>query len=107
MFIAAIHKGFSDIKWTVQKSIPEDDGGEDIMAGRSEWTGKFLLSIWCSRLGVHTGEFMGIPPTGKKVCVRFASFDRIVDGKIVSGEVFMDVMSLLIQLGVMEPPKSF
>ena len=40
-FIAAMHKGFSDLTWTVQKSIPEDDGGEDIIAGRSEWTGTF------------------------------------------------------------------
>ena len=54
--------------------------------------------------GVHTGEFMGIKPTGKRVKVRMATFDRVVDGKIVSSEVFMDTASLLIQLGVMQPP---
>lgn len=58
-------------------------------------------------LGVHTGEFMGIPPTGKRVCVRFAAFNKIVDGKIVEAEVFMDVASLLVQLGVLPPPKGF
>jgi predicted ester cyclase len=56
-------------------------------------------------VGIHTGDFIGIPPTGKSVVGRFAAFDRIVDGKLVSSEVFLDVASLLIQLGVMEPPK--
>ena len=50
---------------------------------------------------------MGVPPTGKSVVGRFASFDRIEGGKVVSSEVFMDVAGILIQLGVMEPPKSF
>lgn len=58
-------------------------------------------------VGVHTGEFMGIPPTGKRVCVRFASFNKIVNDKIVEAEVFMDVAGLLVQLGVMPPPKGF
>jgi predicted ester cyclase len=48
---------------------------------------------------------MGIPATGKHVVIRFATFDRIVDGKMVSSEVFMDMVSLMVQLGVMEPPK--
>jgi hypothetical protein len=54
--------------------------------------------------GVHTGTFMGIPPTGKRVVVRMATFDRVIGGKIVSSEVIMDMAGLLIQLGVMEPP---
>jgi hypothetical protein len=37
--IRAIHAGFSEFKWDIQKLIPEDDGGEDIVAGRSEWSG--------------------------------------------------------------------
>ena len=58
-------------------------------------------------LGDHTGDFMGIPATGKHVVVRFAAFDRVIDGKMVSGEILQDTVSLLIQLGVMEPPKGF
>jgi predicted ester cyclase len=56
--------------------------------------------------GVHTGTFMGVPATGKHVCVRMATFDRVVDGKMVSSEVIMDIAGLLIQLGVMPPPTS-
>lgn len=48
---------------------------------------------------------MGIPPTGKHVVVRFAAFDRVINGKMVSGEIMQDTASLLVQLGVMEPPK--
>ena len=50
---------------------------------------------------------MGVPATGKSIVGRFAAFDRIVDGKLVSSEIFMDVPSLLIQMGAMEPPKGF
>lgn len=50
---------------------------------------------------------MGVPPTGKSVVGRFVAFDRIEGGKLVSSEVFMDLAGLLIQLGVMPPPKGF
>jgi hypothetical protein len=37
--IKALWNGFSEFDWTIQKVIPEDDGGENYLAGRSEWTG--------------------------------------------------------------------
>ena len=46
---------------------------------------------------------MGIQPTRKRVAVRMATFDRVLGGKIVSSDVFMDTASLLRQLGVMPP----
>ena len=58
-------------------------------------------------IGTHTGEFMGIAPTGKNVCVRFAFFDRFIDGIVVSEELMFDFFSLYIQLGVLSPPKPF
>jgi len=58
-------------------------------------------------VGVHTGEFLGVPPTGKSVVGRFVAFDRSEGNKVVSSEVFLDVAGLLIQLGVMPPPKGF
>lgn len=82
---------------------------EERISALEDPNGLVLLPIQESLLisGVHTGEFMGIPPTGKHVVCRFAAFDRIIDGKIVSSEVFMDTAGLLIQLGVMQPPKGF
>ena len=90
------------------KSIPEDDGGENIVASRIEFTGLFPLNLLADRIpGVHTGEFLDIPPTGKSIVGRFIAFDRIEGDKLVSSEVFMDVAGLLIQFGVMPPPKGF
>jgi len=105
--IGALHKGFSDFKFYPLKSIAEDDGGENIVVTRAEFTGKYNLFLSQLTEGVHTGEFMGIPPTGKSVVGRFIAFDRIEGDKVVSSEVFMDVAGLLIQLGVMPPPKPF
>jgi predicted ester cyclase len=48
---------------------------------------------------------MGIPPTGKDVAVRVAAWDRFVGDKLVSAEIFMDLASLLNQLGRLELPK--
>jgi len=48
---------------------------------------------------------MGIAPTGKPVVCRMATFDKVVGGKLVESEVIMDLASLLIQLGVMQPHK--
>jgi predicted ester cyclase len=49
--------------------------------------------------GTHTGEFMGIPPTGASV--RFAVMDivRLADGQIVEHWGLVDQAGLLSQLG--------
>ena len=41
--IGSLHKAFSDFKFYPLKSIAEDDGGENIVVTRSEFTGFFLL----------------------------------------------------------------
>jgi len=67
----------------------------------------FSTFLLADGIGVHTGEFLGVPPTGKSVEGRFVSFDRIEGDKVVSAEIFFDVAGLLIQLGAMPPPKGF
>ena len=49
--------------------------------------------------GTHTGEFLGIPPTGRKV--RFGVMDivRIADGQFVEHWGMVDQLGLLTQLG--------
>lgn len=106
--ITAFRSAFSDFKFYVLKSIAEDDGGENIVASRAEFTGHLISIILAdSGVGVHTGEFLGVPPTGKSVVGRFVSFDRVVGDKIVSAEVLLDVAGLLVQLGALPPPKGF
>jgi predicted ester cyclase len=50
--------------------------------------------------GVHKGEFMGIPATGKAVAVPGVIIYRIANGKITDHWMLMDSMALLQQLGV-------
>merc|ERR1712109_421627 len=45
------------------------------------------------------GEFMGIPPTGKKVNIRYMDFWKVVDGKIVDNYVSVDFPHVMAQLG--------
>jgi steroid delta-isomerase-like uncharacterized protein len=47
----------------------------------------------------HTGDFMGIPPTGKKVELAGISIMRAEDGKLVECWDGYDSLSLMRQLG--------
>lgn len=50
--------------------------------------------------GTHTGDFMGIPPTGKSVTVSAIIVDQFANGKIVETWRLFDQMSMMQQLGV-------
>ena len=49
---------------------------------------------------VHSGAFMGIEPTGKRVEIRYMDFWRVVGGKIVDNWVMVDFPYVMQQLGV-------
>jgi predicted ester cyclase len=49
--------------------------------------------------GTHTGDFMGIPPTGKGITITFMNFDRFADGKLVEHRAEVDMLGLMQQLG--------
>ena len=50
--------------------------------------------------GTHTGEVNGIPPTGKRVEIRYMDFWKVKDGKIVDNWVMVDFPHVMRQLGV-------
>lgn len=54
--------------------------------------------------GTHEGEYLGIEPTGRPVEVDVRAFQRIEDGTIVEEWQLADRLSMLVQLGVVEPP---
>lgn len=86
----SLFAGFPDIKVTRLQQIEQGDR-------------VYTYAFW---EGAHTGSFMGIAPTGKKVHVEYMDIWRVADGKIVENWVVMDIAGLLIQLGVMPPPGS-
>lgn len=51
--------------------------------------------------GVHSGEYRGIPPTGRRVSMTGISIDRLAGGKIVESWEVTDDAGVLRQLGVL------
>ena len=53
--------------------------------------------------GTHTGNFQGIPPTGKPVTFTSLEVYRVTGGKLAEEWVELDMLGLLQQLGVIPP----
>ncbi len=81
--------GFPDLKITIQDQIAEGD----MVSSRQTFT------------GTHKGEFQGIAPTGKKVEITVSVMGRFANGKFVESWVNMDALGMMVQLGVVPPPK--
>jgi predicted ester cyclase len=60
--------------------------------------------------GTNTGPMLtpggSIPPTGRRVSIRFASILEIKDGSIASEHVYLDQLDMLTQLGLMPAASS-
>jgi steroid delta-isomerase-like uncharacterized protein len=87
--LAAMLRGaFPDFEATIDDIIAEGDK----VVIRQTWR------------GTHKGEFMGVPPTGKRV--RFGVIDiiRVDGGKFVEHWGQMDTMGLMQQLGAIPMP---
>ena len=60
---------------------------------------KEKLAVAWTISGTHTGEFMGIPATNKKVYVEGITINHIVDGKIMDSYISWDTFGMMQQLG--------
>jgi len=49
-------------------------------------------------VGTHEGEFMGIPPTHKKVTIPYIDVWEVKDGKLFENWIQMDFVGLMEQL---------
>ena len=56
--------------------------------------------------GTHTGEFQGLPPTGKQVEISAFIMERIRDGKSVEHWSLFDRVTMMQQLGLIPPPQA-
>ena len=68
-------------------------------------TDKFLVDgEWASCFGhidaIHSGEFMGIAPTNKRIKIHYTDFWEVKDGLIIDNWVTVDFPSILSQLDV-------
>lgn len=67
-------------------------------------TERFLADgDWAACFGqieaTHSGPFMGIPATGKRVVIPYMDFWRVEDGRIADNPVSVDLAFVLFQLG--------
>lgn len=73
---------FSDQKFDVRDVIAEED----------------KVVIYADWQGMHTGEFMDFPPSGKQISISAFTLDRLIGGKIVEHWSLFDMASMMQQL---------
>lgn len=57
--------------------------------------------------GTQAGQWLGIPPTGRRVNIRMMTIHRIQSGRIIEDWVLVESLGLFQQLGVLPPTKDF
>ena len=57
------------------------------------------VSIAYTVTGTHQGDFMGVPPTGRKIRARGVQIARFADGKMVERWGSSDQLGILEQIG--------
>ncbi|MFD2290374.1 ester cyclase [Mariniflexile gromovii] len=82
--------GFSDIKFTVIDIFGQDDK---------------IVKHWNFK-GKHTGDFFGIPATGKSVDIEGVTIAKMKHGKIAQEQDFMDNTVFMQQLGLASNPEN-
>jgi steroid delta-isomerase-like uncharacterized protein len=87
-FLAGFVEGFPDLQLTVEDAVGEGD----LVAQRVHFA------------GTHTGEFQGLPPTGRTVEFSGLELNRFVDGRVAEHWFQLDALSLLQQLGLVVVP---
>ena len=80
-----LFNGFPDFHATIEHLIAEGD----TVVLHMTWT------------GTQQGEFMGIPPTGRRISVNVIDIIRIANGKLAEHWGIMDNATMMQQLGVM------
>lgn len=88
-------QGYIDFFSMMRNAFPDMDVEvETLVAAEDKVAFAYTLT------GTHKGEFMGVPPTGKKIKARGMQISRFKDGKLVERWGSSDELGILKQLGV-------
>ena len=79
--------GLPDLQCTVDDTVSEKD--------------KFVVA-W-TITGTHQGDFLGVPPTHKKVSFSGITINQVAYGKVIESTVIWDGLGLLEQFGIPLP----
>jgi steroid delta-isomerase-like uncharacterized protein len=80
--IGAIRAGFPDHDAQVIHMVAEGD----------------LVATYKTFTGTHEGDFLGIPPTGRRATIRVMDFVRYRDGQITDHWNIVDIPGLMAQI---------
>ena len=80
-----LHGVFADLTFDIHHVIGEGD----------------TVAVHCTLTGRHTGDLMGIPPTGRPVATPMVHILRFRDGKASDHWAVHDDMATMRQLGVL------
>jgi steroid delta-isomerase-like uncharacterized protein len=81
-FIQDFRRTFSELQYTIMDMVAESD----------------RVAIRVAAKGTHTGTFLGIPATGKKIKFWALGMFRIHDSKITEHWGLIDILGILKQL---------
>jgi steroid delta-isomerase-like uncharacterized protein len=81
--VVELTTGLPDLCFTIEDTIAE---------------GEKFVTCWTIS-GTHQGEYMGIPPTGRKITLEGITIHHIRNGKILDSYARWDVLGLMRQLG--------
>ncbi len=56
------------------------------------------VAVYWTWSGTHTGEFMGIPPTGRQIAITGITIHRFANGELVESWASYDMMGMMQQL---------
>jgi predicted ester cyclase len=85
--VAAWRAGFPDLQIAIEQVVAAGD----------------RVAVPVTPRGTNTGSWMGLAPTGRKVVVPMFVIQRMVGGKIAEDWVLVGSLSLLQQLGLVDP----
>ena len=86
-FVARLRAGFPDVHFTIEDVVAEGDR---------------VVIRWTSRQ-THTGEYQGMPPTGRQARGQGIDIFRMAGGQAEEVWLVLDALGVLQQLGVIPP----
>jgi steroid delta-isomerase-like uncharacterized protein len=84
-YVIDIRRAFDGFHFTVEEAVAERD----------------IVACRVTHRGTHTGEWAGIPPTGKTVAIPEMVFYRCRDGKVCESRLLVNAFDVMNQLGVL------
>jgi steroid delta-isomerase-like uncharacterized protein len=88
-FLEEMITAFPDLRWDPREMVAEGD----------------RVATWSVWTGTHSGDFFGVPATGRHVSVEAWTMDYFRDGLMVESRIIMDIMGLMQQLGALPTPQ--